>query len=243
MRWTGRGGSKATTKGVAGKEAKTATKKRQKEPSKAPPAAPLVQPGKTPVVFLDANVLLPEYIRAVFLDLADAGLIEVNWSADVLLEVRRNLEAKFGLTAAKADRLVTVLQTAFPGSLVQGYLKHAKKFIGSVHSGDKHVAAAAYKLSIRDYAGRNIVLVSHNLKHLPKKAFVDTTVLTSRPGPFLEKLIATKPGEVSSVLKTLCARMTKPPISEMDLLTLLENSDCKGFAAKLAEVWGFAPAS
>ena len=42
-------------------------------------------------VFLDANVLNPQNLRAVFLELADAREIRVHWTREVLDEVRRNL--------------------------------------------------------------------------------------------------------------------------------------------------------
>ncbi len=54
-------------------------------------AAPIVAVGKVPRLYLDANILLPEYLRAVFLDLADEGLVTVHWGKQVLAEVRRNL--------------------------------------------------------------------------------------------------------------------------------------------------------
>ncbi|HZE91690.1 MAG TPA: hypothetical protein VE029_08325 [Rhizobacter sp.] len=43
------------------------------------PAVPsLVVAGTPPVIFLDANVLLPQYLRSVFLDLAEAGLVHAH---------------------------------------------------------------------------------------------------------------------------------------------------------------------
>jgi hypothetical protein len=58
-----------------------------------------------PFVFLDANILLPQYLRVVMLDLADAGLLIPHWSLEVLGEVRRNLH-QFGVESAKAEKLV-----------------------------------------------------------------------------------------------------------------------------------------
>lgn len=61
-------------------------------------------PHQVPLLYLDANVLLPAYLRAVFLDLADAGLVRVHWGAQVLVEVRRNLlKPKFGVTPEAND--------------------------------------------------------------------------------------------------------------------------------------------
>ncbi|NDZ14461.1 hypothetical protein C7T35_35255 [Variovorax sp. WS11] len=55
--------------------------------------AALVAPGRVPLVYLDANVLIPEYLRSVFLDLSHAGLIQAHWGKQVLVEVRRILSA------------------------------------------------------------------------------------------------------------------------------------------------------
>ena len=38
-------------------------------------AAPFVVVGQVPRLYLDANILLPEYLRSIFLDLADEGLV------------------------------------------------------------------------------------------------------------------------------------------------------------------------
>jgi PIN domain len=82
-----------------------------------------------PTVLLDTNVLLPEYLRTVFLDLADAGLLAPHWSQDILSEFRRNLVSdKFGVDPGKADGLLKMMNEAFPDALVRGYAKHKARF-------------------------------------------------------------------------------------------------------------------
>ena len=46
--------------------------------------ASLVRQGEVPLLYLNANILLPQYLRSVFLDLTDAGLVRVHWSRQVL---------------------------------------------------------------------------------------------------------------------------------------------------------------
>ena len=58
----------------------------------------------------------------------------------------------------------------------------------------------------------------------------------------LQDLLSIYPAELPVVLKAMCQRFKKPPITQEDLLGILENSQCKGFAAKLATAWGFMPA-
>ena len=191
-----------------------------------------------PFVFLDANILLPQYLRVVMLDLADAGLLIPHWSLEVLGEVRRNLH-QFGVESAKAEKLVGVLGLAFPGALVEGYEREKEKFVGKVDPKDVHVAAAAYKLS--RVTRRTVILVSHNLKDLPSEAFDGTLVHTARPGQFLEQLLSRQPVEVAATLIATCRRLKNPPLVQEDLLNILERSGCADFAARLAAAWGYGP--
>lgn len=56
-----------------------------------------------PTVLLDANVLVPQYLRAVLLELAEARLFRPHWSKHILEEVRRNL-AGLAEQVSAADR-------------------------------------------------------------------------------------------------------------------------------------------
>jgi hypothetical protein len=89
--------------------------------ARPPKPGPLVSPGQVPLLYLDANVLLPEYLRAVILDLADAELVRVHWGEQVLAEVQRNLlKPRFGMTPAAVDKLLRDMRNAFPDALVLG---------------------------------------------------------------------------------------------------------------------------
>jgi len=197
--------------------------------------------GPSPIwVFLDANVLLPQYLRTVLLDLAHAGLLVAHWSPEVLAEVRRNLvSAKFKVTPAKADALLATLARGFPAALVQNHARHRARFEGRVDAKDLHVATAAYHLSLPTQANKSVALVSNNLKDLPATAFEGTRVHVTRANEFLEGLLTDQPEAVTKTLLTTCHRLRQPRIGQEDLLHLLERNACKGFAAKLADAWGF----
>lgn len=218
------------------------TKKAKTSPkSKASP--PLFQSGTVPLVLLDANILIPEYLRAVFLDLGDAGLLRPYWSSEILKEVRRNLiSPKFGLSPVNVDHMLACMKTAFPDALVQGYQKLEKQFVVMVDNKDLHVAAAAWRLSQHTYGGQAVVLVTSNIKDLPNAAFTNMQVTSARPDRVLQDLLSIYPAELPVVLKAMCERFKRPAITQEDLLGILENSQCKGFAAKLATAWGFMPA-
>ena len=204
------------------------------------PAPALVRPGQIPLAYLDANVLLPQYLRSVFLDLADAGLIQVHWGSKVLDEVRRNLlKPAFGRTARQADALLRLMADAFPDALVQASETLERHFAGSADPKDAHVAAGALKLS--QAAGQPVILVTGNTRHLPQSAFAGMPVRSVRPGAFLAALLAAQP-QTAAVLAAMLARFKVPPVSQEDFLAILDHLECRAFATALAKKWGFAAA-
>ena len=207
---------------------------RAKEPS------PLVSPGQVPLLYLDANVLLPEYLRAVILDLADAELVRVYWGEQVLAEVRRNLlKPKFGMTSEAIDKLLHDMRDAFPDALVWGSEALEREFEGKTDPKDAHVAAGALKLSRSLYGGEHVLLVTGNIRHLPQAAFLGMPVRPARPGAVLNDLLAAQPA-VADVLDAMIARFKKPEVSREDLLAILDASNCRAFATALGNVWSLA---
>lgn len=203
----------------------------------------LVDAGSVPLLYLDANILLPEYLRAVFLDLADAGLVRVHWGEKVLAEVRRNLlQARFGLKAAIVDKLFEDMASAFPDALVRGSEPLEARFEGMTDPKDAHVAAGAWKLSEARYGGQPVLLVTANTRHLPAAAFAGTAVRPARPGAVLKDLLVVQP-EAADVLDAMLKRFQSPRLGREDLLDILDASNCRAFATALAKAWGMHPAS
>ena len=201
----------------------------------------MVSPDHVPLLYLDANVLLPEYLRAVFLDLADAGLVRVHWSPKVLAEVRRNLlRPRFGLTPAVVDRLFRDMATAFPDALVQGSEPMESRFQGKTDPKDQHVAAGALRLSEAVAGGQRVLLVTSNIRHLPTIAFTGTAVQPTRPGAVLKDLLTVQP-ETAGVLDAMRRRFKSPRVSRTDLLDILDASNCQAFATALGKAWGMTP--
>ena len=141
---------------------------------------PLSPNGATHAL-LDANVLLPPRLSDVMFDLCLEGLYSARWSEQIEEEFLRNwprvvAKAKGELTARelgkereKAQRRLSCYQGAVREYEVFGHDKDAvlKRVPGSVHAGDKHVAAAS--LVLLDYAeapNDRVFLVSSNLSHL-----------------------------------------------------------------------------
>lgn len=199
----------------------------------------MVVAGQVPLLYLDANVLLPAYLRSVFLDLAEAALVRVHWGPQILEEVRRNLrKPQFGQTPQTIDKLFAAMGRAFPDALVLGSAQLEPRFVGKADPKDAHVAAGALRLSQFRYSGQTVVLVTSNMKHLPAAAFAGTMVRPAKPNTLLKELIAVNPA-VADVLAAMLRRFRAPPISKEDFLQILDSSSCRGFAAALGDIWGF----
>lgn len=196
-------------------------------------------PHQVPLLYLDANVLLPAYLRAIFLDMADAGLVRVHWGEQVLIEVRRNLlKPRFGIKPEAVDKLFDNLHQAFPDALVPSSEALESRFRGTTDPKDAHVAAGALCLSQASPAHREVLLVTGNIKHLPPAAFEGTLVRPVKPGVVLTELLAAEPW-VSDVLDAMLKRFRSPPMSRTDLLDILDASNCRAFATALGHAWGF----
>ena len=211
--------------------------------SSAAACTPLVVPGVRPVVFLDANILIPEYLRSIFLELSEAGLLQANWSEGVLVETRRNLinpDGRFGLDATRVDRMIKLMRSHFPQALVHGYESLVLQFVGRTEPKDEHVAAGALKRSKVTYGGEVVVLVTSNVTDLPQSAFAGTRVRVARPGRFLAELVDAEPG-VPVVIDRMLKRFRKPKATRVDLLNIMVNADCSEFAEALAAAWGLRP--
>lgn len=224
----------ATARGPA-RAAKVIAKRGLSQPN----PAPFVAAGEIPLLFLDANILLTQYVRSVFLDIADAGLCRVYWSDQVLAEVRRNLlKPKYGKTSVDIDRLFNDMQQAFPDALVQGWQQYEPQFADKTDDKDAHVAAGALKLSKDVYGGQQTVLVTSNITHLPQTAFAGSQIRSGKPGTVLKDLLAAQPS-VADVLVRMLERFRRPQVTRQDLLDVLDRSQCGVFATALGEAWGF----
>lgn len=201
--------------------------------------APLVQSGQIPRWYLDANVLLPEYLRAVFLELGDCELVDIHWGRQVLAEVRRNLlRPAFAQSEHSIDRLFEQMAKAFPNALVVGSEGLEALFSGKTDPKDAHVAAGALKLSRSVHPDRPVTLVTNNVRHLPSAAFAGTSVRPARPDAVLVELLSVEP-RVAKVLSNMLSRFSAPLMSEAELLDILDRSTCSRFATALGAAWGF----
>ena len=92
--------------------------------------------------FLDTCVLYPAYLCDTLLRLAEASAYRPLWSADVFVELRRNLIDR-GIPPDRVDRRLGQMSRSFPDALVAGYESLIEGMTN--HPKDRHVLAAAVR--------------------------------------------------------------------------------------------------
>jgi predicted nucleic acid-binding protein len=165
-------------------------------------------------VVLDANALFPNTLRDTLLRAASSGLYQVQWSAQILEEARRNLVLKGIMSEDKAKRLVEHMQRAFPEALITGY----EELIPSMRNneGDRHVTAVAV-------LGGAEVIVTSNLKHF-RREDLPSRIVAKSPDEFLLDLLDLAPEEMLQLLRTQAAVLKNPPVTLAKLLGGLAKS-------------------
>ena len=129
------------------------------------------------VALLDANVLYPAYLRDLLLRLAQAGVYQPRWSAEILDEVSRNV--KKGRDTAgqeKVDRMIALMRQHFEGAEVAGYEGLVQAMTNDPK--DRHVLAAAI-------TGGADVIVTYNLRHFPPPSRDPYNIDAQGPDEFL----------------------------------------------------------
>ena len=127
------------------------------------------------IVLVDANVFFSPRLRDLVMFLHAAEVINVHWTKEIEAEWSRNVVAKQGAEAQALQACLRGMRDAVDGWGVTGYAKHEAKF-EAVDAGDRHVAAAAYKLSLDDWPGQKVALLTKNVKDFPAQAFAGTQV-------------------------------------------------------------------
>lgn len=163
-------------------------------------------------VVLDANVLYPFSLRDTLLRAAEFGLFQVYWSDEILEETRRNLVASAGVSEELAERLITLMKTAFPEAVVAGYGTLVDSMAN--HPKDRHVAAAAHKADAQ-------LIITHNLKDFVP---LPQGIEARSPDDFLCDLFDLDPQGMFALLRAQAEALRNPPVSLDSLLTGLAKT-------------------
>lgn len=166
-----------------------------------------------------------------------AELINVQWTKDIEDEWTRNVVDKHGAEAEAVQRCLRGMRDAVDGWEVTGYAKHIPKF-EAVDVKDRHVAAAAYKLSLDDWPGQPVALVTKNVKDFPAKAFERTQVTRYSLGSYIDALYAAEPERVAKAAESCRKKLTTPPLDKERYVAVMMSHQCVGLAQGLAAMWG-----
>jgi predicted nucleic acid-binding protein len=184
---------------------------------------------------LDANVLFPFSLRDTLLRLAEpapspgpAPLYTPLWSERILDEMVRNLVEDGRMDQDRADRLASLMRSAFEEAAVGEEAIAALEESMTNDQGDRHVLAAAV-------AGGADAIITFNLDHFPSEACDRFGVDATDPDEFLLALHGIAPDRVIAEVRLQAADLTNPPWSFDDLLGALERAGVGRFADALRE--------
>ena len=170
-------------------------------------------------VVLDTCVLYPAHLRDTLLRLAERGLYQALWSADILTELHRNL-VEVGIRSDTVDYLHAEMQGAFPEAEVTGY--HTAMHSMTCDPKDRHVLAAA----VRSDAA---AIVTFNVADFPAPSVNPYKIDVVHPADFLLDLLDLAPSIVITELNSQATANRRAPKTLNGLLEALSRAGVPSF--------------
>ncbi len=165
---------------------------------------------------VDACVLYSAPVRDLIIRLAQAGLIQARWTAEIHDEWMRNLlKNSPRITPDRLDRTRSLMDAAVRDCLVTGY----EDLIPSLtlpDPDDRHVLAAAIR------CGGNAI-VTYNLSDFPAEALASHGIEALHPDEFIARLLDMDPESVAEAVKLQREGLKNPPRTAEELLATLEH--------------------
>jgi hypothetical protein len=153
-------------------------------------------------IVLDACVLVPMPLADTLLRLAGGPrLFLPKWTDQIMAEVGRTLQQKFGLSAEQVGRREGQIRQHFPEAWVDGYEALIPAMTNDVQ--DRHVLAAAVRSGAE-------VIVTYNLRHFPASALDPYSIIAEGPSAFLKNLYELDREAVMAVLHDQAAAIRQP---------------------------------
>jgi hypothetical protein len=143
-------------------------------------------------VFLDACVLVPNWLRDILLTSAQFELYRPLWSAAILDEMQRTLIDRIGLLEERAKYTRAQMEEAFPEASVTGYEAIVNGM--PVNEKDRHVLAAAL-------VGHAQLIVTNNIRDFPQELLGPLQMRSQTADGFLSDLLARYPDELRRSLR------------------------------------------
>lgn len=166
-------------------------------------------------VFLDACVLVPNWLRDILLTAAERELYRPLWSETVLDEMERALVNKRNLTSERARYTRQMMETAFPDAAVLGFEGLSPSM--PINAKDQHVLAAAL-------VGHAQLLVTDNSKDFPASILSTFRINVQTADEFLMDLLARYPDEILASLQFMAentGKAGKPELTLYDCVRLI----------------------
>ena len=174
-------------------------------------------------VVLDACVLIPPTLSDLVLRIAETGVYDVRWSAEILDEVQRHLGER-GIPAGSVRSRVEAMRHAFPFAEVEAY-EHLIPVLRNDPK-DRHVLAVAIQ-------SRTETVVTFNERDFPADALAPWDVSVLGVDDFLSSQLDLAPGPVLAALHQLQMSYRRPPVPMQDILGRLERSGVPQFTLDL----------
>jgi predicted nucleic acid-binding protein len=169
-----------------------------------------------PTAVIDACVLYSAPVRDLLIRLAQEGLIQARWTAEIHDEWIRNLlKNKPNIARERLERTRSLMDAAVRGCLVTDYA-------GLVDSltlpdpDDRHVLAATIQSGAR-------VIVTYNLSDFPADALATYGIEAQRPDEFIAHLLDVDPDAVIVAAKRQREGLKKPAMTVDEFLANLEQ--------------------
>lgn len=180
-------------------------------------------------VILDANVLVPAYLRDLLLEMAHRGVFRARWTPHIEDEVRRTLIGKrFDMDPVKVERLLALMHANVLQPMVFGY-ESLIDGLALPDPDDRHVLAAAI-------ASEADTIVTYNLKDFPAQVLEEHGVVAVHPDEFLASQVTLHPGPSAAVVRQILTRMVRTPLGVDGLLNRYRRHELSHTADELAEL-------
>ena len=182
---------------------------------------------KRPWAFLDASVLYPALLRNILIRLAIDDLYRAFWSQHVQDEWTQALfRDRPDLPRAPIERTRRMMEDSIDDAMVSGY-EPLIETLTLPDADDRHVLAAAIHCGAR-------VIVTANLRDFPNATLALNDIEARHPDGFILGLLTDSPDEVLGTMRRLRRGLSKPPLTEAELLAamrrqgLSESADALG---------------
>lgn len=178
-------------------------------------------------VFVDTNVLFPFSVMDLMLALTEDSVHEVLWTKALLAEWERVIVREQRRSAASAAAITAAIREYFADSevLEAAYAHLIEQMPGKDPDDRVHMAAAI--------AGGADAIVTWNLADFPAEALASHDVRVCVPDDYLCELLEAWPDEVLDVVVRLAGEKRRPPMTPVDLTTLLAKAGVPTFSHQL----------